>query len=284
MNFSVLVNGTTLPWLLGLLGVLVLFTLVKILSAWRQSKRSPYFFLRQQAEKRLQGYFWALVALLVLSGGTMAYAWQKPPDNGVRMALLAQAKPVEAANEIPVLAFDSEGPESFTHNTLTGNTLTGTVSGTTAISSSLDLPSDRTLPEGLTLTPVLPEDFDTVEPTAELLPETTITPLVFSTEIDDDYKPVAPRRVFGEGFYTIYATFDYDAMAEGMAWSWIWRRNGEIVNGGNELWDYGDDGPGWIYYEPPEGFQPGDYTLEVWVNDELFQRASMTVETEAANQ
>lgn len=279
MNLSVIVNGATLPWLLGLFGVLVLFTLAKIYDAWRQSKRSPYFFLRQQAEKRLQGYFWALVALIVMGAGTMAYTSHKPQDNILRMALLAQAKPVEAADRIPVLAFDDETPESFTFNTIDER-----LSATTAVSSPLTLPSDRTLPEGLTLSPVLPEDFDTVEPTAELRPETTITPLVFSTEMDDSYKPVAPRRVFGEGFFTIYATFDYDQMVEGMAWSWIWRRNGDVVNGGNELWAYGEDGPGWIYYEPPEGFQPGDYTLELWVNGELFQRAGLTIESEVANQ
>jgi hypothetical protein len=273
------VNGATLPWILGLFGVLVLFTLVKIIGAWRQSKRSPYFFLRQQAEKRLQGYFWALVALLVLGGGSVRYSWQEPPDNAMRMAVLAQAKPVEAADEIPVLAFDEEESQSFTLNTLSG-----AVSSTTPISSALTLPPDRTLPEGLTLSSALPTEFDTVEPTAELLPDTTITPLVFSTEMDDDYKAVAPRQVFGEGFFTIYATFDYDHMVEGMAWSWIWRRNGEVVNGGNELWAYGDDGPGWIYYEPPEGFQPGEYTLEVWVNGELFQRGGLTIESEVANQ
>lgn len=279
MNLSVIVNGATLPWLLGLFGVLVLFTLAKIVSAWRQSKRSPYFFLRQQAEKRLQGYFWALVALVLMGGGTMAYTGQKPQDDALRMAVLAQAKPVEAADEIPVLAFDDEGSESFTFNT--GET---SLSTTTPISADLSLPVDGLLPEGLSLSQVLPEEFDTVEPTAELLPETTITPLVFSTEIDDNYEPVAPRSVFGEGFFTIYATFDYDFMVEGMAWSWIWRRNGDVVNGGNELWVYGEDGPGWIYYEPPEGFQSGDYTLEVWINGELFQRAGLTIESEVANQ
>ena len=279
MNLSVIVNGTTLPWLVGLFGVLVLFTLVKIFSAWRQSKRSPYFFLRQQAEKRLQGYFWALVALLVLGGGTMAYTWQEPQDNALRMAILAQAKPVEASDRIPVLAFDEEAPESFAFNTLDES-----VTSTTPISSALALPADRVLPEGLTLSPILPDEFDTVEPTAELLPETTITPLVFSTELDDEYKTSAPPRVSGEGFYTISAIFDYDELVEGLAWSWIWRRNGDVVNGGNELWAYGDDGPGWIYYEPPEGFQPGDYTLEVWVNGELFQRAGLTIESEVANQ
>lgn len=280
MDFRTFVNGTTLPWLYGLFGILVLFTVVKIISAWRQSKRSSYFFLRQQAEKRLQGYFWALIALLVLGGGTVAYTNQEPADNAMRMALLAQAKPVEAAGEIPVLAFDEES-ESFTHNS---NVVTSPVSSTTPVSTAFGLPTDRTLPDGLTLSPVLPEEFNSVEPEEELLPDTSITPLVFSTEIDEDYRPVAPRQVFGEGFYTIYATFDYDHMAEGMAWSWIWRRNGEIVNGGNELWAYGEDGPGWIYYEPPEGFAPGDYTLEVWVNGELFQRAALSVESEVANQ
>lgn len=281
MDFSTFVNGTTLPWLYGLFGILVLFTVIKIISAWRQSKRSSYFFLRQQAEKRLQGYFWALVALLVLAGGTVAYTNQEPADNAMRMAVLAQAKPVEAADEIPVLAFDEEGAQSFTHNT---NSITSAVSSTTGISDAIGLPTDRTLPDGLTLSLALPEEFNTVEPEEELLPDTTITPLIFSTEIDDNYKPVSPRQVFGEGFYTIYATFDYDHMAEGMAWSWIWRRNGEIVNGGNELWAYGEDGPGWIYYEPPEGFAPGDYTLELWINGELFQRAALSVESEVANQ
>lgn len=282
MDFSVLVNGTTLPWLLGVFAILVLFTLAKIFSTWRQSKRSPYFFLRQQAEKRLQGYFWALVVLVVIGGATMAYTDREPADNSLRVAVLAQAKPVEAADSIPVVAFDSEAEnDSFVFNSLEPS-----LTSTTAISVSdmALLPADRTLPEGLSLTPMLPDEFNSVEPTAEILPDTTITPLIFSTEIDDNYKPVAPRRVFGEGFYTIYATFDYDKMVEGMAWSWIWRRNGDVVNGGNELWAYGDDGPGWIYYEPPEGFQPGDYTLEVWVNGELFQRAALTVESEVANQ
>ncbi len=280
MDLTVLVNGTTLPWLGGVFAILVLFTLAKIVSAWRQSKRSPYFFQRQQAEKRLQGYFWALIAVLLVGGVTMAYTSQEPADNSLRVAVLSKAKPVEAANAaIPVLAFDSEQPDSFFHSSLAGD-----ISTTTALSNSMLLPVDRTLPDGLTLTPMLPEQFNSVEPTEELLPDTTITPLVFSTEINENYKPVAPRSVFGEGFYTIYATFDYDRMVEGMSWSWIWRRNGDIVNGGNELWAYGDDGPGWIYYEPPEGFQVGDYTLELWVNGELFRRAALTVEGEAANQ
>jgi hypothetical protein len=50
-----------------------------------------------------------------------------------------------------------------------------------------------------------------------------------------------------------------------------------VVDGGNELWAYGDNGPGYIYYGPEEGFRPGDYTLEVWVNGELFTRDTLTM-------
>lgn len=271
----------TLPWHLVAIGILVLFTTIRMVGAWRQSKRSPYFFLRQQAEKRLQAYFWATFGLLAIAGATMAFSWQTPGDDSMRMALLANAKPVEAAeNDIPVLAFDEESPQTVTYDSLAS----ANISETIPVSDAVDLPSDRTLPEGLSLSPVLPDEFNQVEPEAELTPDSDFTPLVFSTEISDDYEPISARNSFGEGFFTIYATFDYVGMADGMAWSWIWRHNGEIVNGGNELWNYGDDGPGWIYYEPPEGFQPGDYTLEVWVNGELFERASLIIESEVANQ
>ncbi|MBK7180127.1 MAG: hypothetical protein IPH82_23580 [Chloroflexi bacterium] len=52
---------------------------------------------------------------------------------------------------------------------------------------------------------------------------------------------------------TLYATFDYSEMEDGMAWAWVWRHNGEVLEGGNELWDYGNEGPGFIYLSPEEG-------------------------------
>ncbi len=278
-----LINETTAPWILGGLGVLVLITLAQILSAWRRVKRSPYFFLRQQAERRLQNRIWTLVAIFVAGGVTLYYSNQAPPDTTIRMALLAQAKPASVlaaepiADELPVISLDE--PDAFQivngENPLTaGDTLTA------SLDASLDPAARLAGPAG---EPLLPDDFNLVEPEVELTDDSQFTRLVFSTEINDDYDPVSPRRTFVEGFFTIYATFDYLGMADGMAWSWVWRRDGEIVNGGNELWQYADEGPGWIYYEPPEGFAPGTYTLEVWVNGELFQQASLVVESEAAN-
>jgi len=276
------VNGITAPWILGGIGVLVLFALLRLFTSWRDVKRSPYFFLRQRAEKRLRAYLWTVVGLLAVAGGTVSVARQAPPDATVRRAILARAKPALAAepttsDEIPVISLDS--PDNFEINSNSALTLAETV----PVSTSLEFPLSGPTSAEISLQPTLPPDFDQFEPTAELQPETTITPIVFSSEISESYDPISPRRVFVEGFFTIYATFDYEGMAEGMEWAWIWRHDGEVVNGGNELWSYGDDGPGWIYYEPPEGFSPGEYSLEIWVNGELFQQASLSIESEAAN-
>lgn len=276
-------NGTTAPWILVALGLLSLITIAKSFSSWRQVKRSPYFFLRQQAEKRLQGYLWATFLLIAMAGGTLALAQQTPPDNTVRMALLANAKPapVEAeavppVDELPVLSLDS--PES-----VVVSAADRLLEETVPVSAPVSLPLERPGAQPLQMEPVLPDEFNQVEATAELTPETEFTRLVFSTEINDDYDPISPRRTFVQGFFTIYATFDYTGMADGMEWAWVWHRNGEVVDGGNEIWEYGEEGPGWIYYGPPEGFSPGEYTLEVWVNEELFQQASLTIENEVAN-
>ncbi len=72
-------------------------------------------------------------------------------------------------------------------------------------------------------------------------------------------------------------------MADGMEWSWVWRYNGEVIDGGNQLWAYGNDGPGYVYLRPEEGFSEGDYSLEIWVNDQLVAQNSMTITGNAAN-
>ena len=97
------------------------------------------------------------------------------------------------------------------------------------------------------------------------------------------YKAINPANVFGEGFYTLYATFDYSNMADGMAWAWVWRQNGEVIDGGNEYWAYGDEGPGYIYLSPEEGFGEGRYSLEIWVNGELMGQASATMNDAAVS-
>lgn len=257
-------TGTVTPWILGTLLVLMFLALAIVIKSWREVKSSPYYFMRRQAEKRLQTYSFASLCLIIATAVTAAFTLQKPTEHQPLVAVLTNAKPatqevialLESAPVVPVLTHNDLSPESISAaNQLFGEGI-----------------EDRTQ---AVLT--LPEEFARFEPTAELDENTFLGSLVFSTKIDEDYTAINPKTLFSVGRYTLYATFDYEGMADGMAWAWVWRHEGEVIDGGNELWAYGQDGPGYIYLNPEEGFRAGKYSLEVWLNGELFTRADVTM-------
>lgn len=271
--------GTIIPWVLGALSLLVLLTLVIVVKSWRDLKRSPYFFLRRQAEKRLQTYSSLSLVLIIVTTVTAAYTLQSSPvDDTPRVALLTNTKPatedVRALLEASPLVTE-EAAETVTS---TQRQVVSTSSVATP-SQALVENSESLLQAALTL----PEEFDRHEPTAELKDNTKLGSLAFSTQLGSDYEAIDPGNIFAEGAYTLYATFSYEAMSNGMEWAWVWRRDGEVVGGGNELWKYGEEGPGYIFYNPEEGFQRGQYSLEVWVNGELMSHSNITINSAAVS-
>ena len=268
-SLNLLLSGTILPWLLGLLLVFATLALLLSLKLWRATKRSPYFFMRQQAAKRMQSYLSICFVLLVLSGAIGVYGWRTPDDPTVRMALITDTKPI------------SEEDREFFAQPSTAELAIEEANMASAQSGGVAnflLNSDQ----AAALSPKLPAAFDRFEPQAELQPTTELGQVALSNAVTDEYEAISPASIFGEGFYTLYATFSYDDMADGMEWAWVWRHNGEVIDGGNELWAYGDDGPGYIYLSPEEGFQEGKYSLEIWVNGELLGQAAATMNDSAA--
>ncbi len=229
-------------------------------------KRSPYFFMRRQAEKRLQTYGSASLFLLLFAVATTVYSWQAPVDSTPRVAILVNAKPPK---EEIVAFFENSKPAE-------------TVLEVSEIEDLVAAASPDSDAEVIASGPTLPEEFNQVEPLVSLQDNTALGTLSFSTQISDQYEAINPGDLFAEGFYTLYATFAYDDMADGMSWSWLWRHNGDVVEGANELWKYGADGPGYIFFNPDEGFQFGKYTLEVWVNGEMLAQSDVTMNTAAA--
>lgn len=265
-NLSVILTETIVPWLLGTLILLAALTLTITIKSWREMKRSPYFFMRRQAEKRLQTYASASFFLLLFAAAVAFYSWQPPTNNIPRVALLTNAKPPK--DEIVQIFADAQPVTRLE---------TADIEELVAANTAEVVETSIQVSE-----PALPEEFNQVEPLVALQDDTALGTLDFSTEISDQYEAVNSRKLFAEGFYTLYATFSYDAMADGMAWSWLWRHNGEVIEGANELWQYGEDGPGYIYFNPDEGFQFGDYTLEVWVNGEMLAQSAVTMNSAAA--
>ncbi len=260
MSNLTLLSDTIIPWLMGALLMVSFVAILLSMKQWRSMKRSPYFFMRQQAGKRMQTYMslGAVMLLLALAVGT--YGYRSPLDMTSRMALLSNAKPADA--EVQKIVAQAE------EDRVAEETAAAEATGETTIADLL-LGANAS-----NITPELPAAFDRYEPTADLLSTTDLGTLVFSTEVTTDYDAIDPGRVFGEGSYTLYATFDYSDMTDGMEWAWVWRLNGKVIDGGNELWAYGDEGPGYIYLSPEEGFLEGNYTLEIWVNGELMSQGA----------
>lgn len=330
MDLSTDITTTIIPWLLGGLIALAALSSALTIYSWRESKRSPYYFLRRQAEQQMQTYSLTTIGLLVglLFVGT--YAWQGPQDSTMRVALIDNAKPTLVANNVtqsqnnerltntPSMSAE-EQTVSNTINTAVPEivVLRGANSAELSLASlrelsevqannalSTDLLEDDTAVDAVSLDETdesaengealesnkaeettLPPEFTGISWSTEISTDTNIGPLVFSNDVDDDLLATNPSRLFKEGFYTIYATFEYAGMNDGMSWSWVWRYNGQVINGGHELWSYGDEGPGYVFLNPQEGFSPGEYVVEIWVNEELATQANLfvTVDTAANN-
>jgi hypothetical protein len=266
-------SGTIAPWLIGALLLLLLVTTGITAKSWRELKCSPYFFLRRQAMHRMQSYSLVSLCLALVTLVTVAFTWQKPQDDTLRTALIAYAKPIlegEASGEAALgqPAFTAEADE-----VLPVALSLFELADTAAV--HVDLTSGT--PVNAETSPSLPAELRRVEATTALKPDTSVSSLTFATNINDRYQPLNPATKFDEGYFTLYATFRYDAMAEGMSWTWVWRHNGTFIEGDNELWKHDGDGPGYVYFRPANGFNPGKYTLEVWVNNELQDQATVTI-------
>lgn len=307
--------NTVIFWLLGSVALLTSIFATLTFRAWRESKRSPYYFLRRQAEQAMQTYSLFTVGLSVVLLFMVSYAWQPPKDTTTRVAFISNAKPlrvvaIDSKEPVSLSEIDLDGEEAddeqeeetqvvkvrgATITEVTANLLAEQNGLTAMATTSLDaellasgfdrietLEETSQIPvEDVELT--LPPEFDKLTSNVDLRDRTDIGALSFSTEIDEfDLIALSPGRLFDTGFYTIYATFEYDQMADGMVWSWVWRRDGQVISGGNEEWVYGNDGPGYVYLNPIEGFDEGEYTLEIWVNSELLSSANMFITNDIA--
>jgi hypothetical protein len=271
-----LISNTIVPWVLGILVLLSLLAMTLMIKAWRDMKRSPYFFLRQQAGKQLQSYASTSVVLVLVTAVSSFVLLQQPePDTTLRVAILSNAKPPKAEIiqlfEQDALVSQNESADEIFFLDTAGNPLVGT-------DTTLSFASEGRNRLAVT---TLPEQYDRVRPSVEPNDDTELGQIFFSTEVDGNFNAIEPGFIFAEGRYRLYATFSYEGMADGMAWSWVWRHNGQVVDGNNELWAYGTDGPGYIFYAPPSGFRNGEYSLEIWVNGELMTQATAIMNSAA---
>jgi hypothetical protein len=221
-----------------------------------------------QAGKKMQRYLVMSFVLILLTAVVSAYAWQSPEETTELVGVLKHAKPnpeIFKATEVEEPAAD-DSPEAVIIS------LTPSSEREVAF-SALDLVESQEEPQPVQEEVVVEQVVAENPVTAD----SQLDGISFSLDINGNYQAIDPGYQFTEGFYTLYATFAYRGMSDGLNWAWSWQRNGAEIEGGNQVWSYGQEGPGYIYFRPEEGFRSGEYSLAIWVADELQSQSGFTV-------
>ena len=122
-----------------------------------------------------------------------------------------------------------------------------------------------------TATPYVPLAVE-VNFTGTLTPpaEAVFSPLRFAQGIDLAFNPIDPNTIFTNPVREMYAIFSYDKMADGIQWTALWYRDGELIYFETLPWDGGTGGFGFSDWKPePEEWLPGQYQVQIFIGLDL---------------
>ena len=60
-----------------------------------------------------------------------------------------------------------------------------------------------------------------------------------------------------------------EGMANGSAWTLAIYREGEFLDAATQLWEWGEQGSTYLFYQPPGGYEPGLYEMQVFIEARL---------------
>lgn len=123
----------------------------------------------------------------------------------------------------------------------------------------------------------LPPTFRQITPEAPPEASTRLRNLQFSEQITSGYSPIDPATAFANNPIEIHATFEHTDLVTGVSWAWVWSRDGEVMAGGNELWQYGREGIGFVRLAIGEPLPDGQYALSIWINGSPYVQGEFTI-------
>ncbi len=239
--------------------VAILGGLAAGLGVWtlRQAQGIPFFRLRR--ERLLRGWRWIGLGLLL-----QLVAWWALPRYMTSRDAVAEATPQIA----PASAAEAPSP---TPTPPPSPTPAPTVTPTPAVSYTPSVTPTAYIPEAI---------LARFESTATPPPEARFSPITFTEGLDlQTFRPRHPGEVFQNPVGHMYALYSYDGMVDGVQWTALWLREGELVHfetrpwqGGTGGWDYTDWNPS------PDQWLPGTYTVYIFVGTELVTQGTFVVE------
>ena len=106
---------------------------------------------------------------------------------------------------------------------------------------------------------------------AEVTPssDAAFSPIQFSRRIDDELQPIEPALEFANPVGHLFGVFSYNNMTNGVQWSALWYRDGELVFYETKPWDGGSGGYGYTDWDPPSNqWIPGAYEVQIFVGSQ----------------
>jgi hypothetical protein len=100
--------------------------------------------------------------------------------------------------------------------------------------------------------------------------------ITFAEGVTDAGEPINPGTVFSE-LEEIYAFFDVNTMTNGTTWTRRWSLDGEVVSTQESVWSEGDIDYTWVSLYSTDGLPAGRYQLELLVEGQVAQSASMEI-------
>jgi len=124
-----------------------------------------------------------------------------------------------------------------------------------------------------------PDDSAAAEPAGE--PE--IGAITFALDATEDYEPIDPGTSFGGEVPEIHAIFEYSGLSPDYSWTRVWYLDGNEMLNSTETWSGAEVGVfDYFINAGGEPLAPGEWVLELFVEDELLATGSFTIVGEEA--
>ncbi len=277
--------------------------LIVIVKSYRDSKRSPYFFMREEATFRLRQALFVFVPLLAITvllgldlirskGGPTplvetptvevpataqpptaeATATTQPPT--AEASATIQPPTVETRATTPISTV--EAPATETPTMLPTQTTIPSQSPT----STLSPPPLPTPTSQATVTLTITAEIGSPTPTRTSIPPLGTPPsgarldsITFARGMSNN-KPLGPATDFPAGTEQVYAFFEYTGMKNGLPWGHAWYLNGDEIIAEKLTWELGRSGTAWLFIRIQKS---GNYELRLFIEEQLVQTGTFRV-------